>query len=195
MKEADNCTKFLEELSDAANEQFNVRYTVQQLSAALLRDGFTTKQLNLVPAEQNPLSDSVSVFWENFKLISSCFWTSPTTTGNVVVARKADLRKGRRRLCDASTRLVTLDRPRSRPPSPSEASSQARFRRRLSMPRTRPVRARHPQRHHPRDCLRSLSPRGHRGDARGEGMGNVLSSFAFVIHKKTETSFFFIEIC
>ena len=52
MKEADNCTKFLEELSDAANEQFNVRYTVQQLSAALLRDGFTTKQLNLVPAEQ-----------------------------------------------------------------------------------------------------------------------------------------------
>ena len=54
MEEADNCTKFLDELSDAVNEQFNVRYTVQQLSAALLRDGLTTKQLNLVPAEQDP---------------------------------------------------------------------------------------------------------------------------------------------
>jgi hypothetical protein len=38
MKEADNYTKFLDEVLDAVNEQFNVRYTVQQLSAALLHD-------------------------------------------------------------------------------------------------------------------------------------------------------------
>ena len=54
LQKGDNLTLDLDEMSDVLYRQFYMRYTVQQLSAALLRENITYKTLTLVPAEQDP---------------------------------------------------------------------------------------------------------------------------------------------